>query len=45
MDDSHGRFTIRNGFVFVSPEHSSERDYVITHSVLCSMYICGNLQN
>ena len=36
--------------VFVSPELSSERDYVITHSV-CSMYVvrtntyvvCGNL--
>ena len=25
--------------VFVSPELSSERDYVITHSV-CSMYVC-----
>ena len=36
---------------FVSPELSSVRDYVITHSVrsmyVCSMYVyvCGNLQN
>ena len=26
-------------YVFVSPELSSVRDYVITHSV-CSMYVC-----
>ena len=38
--------------VFVSPELSSVRDYVITHSVLCMsvvcsmyVYVCGNLQN
>ena len=30
-------------FLFVSPELSSVRDYVITHSVrsICSMYVCS----
>ena len=43
---------MNTGFYLVSPELSSVRDYVITHSVhsmyvvrsMC-MYICGNLQN
>ena len=40
----------RGNPIFVSPDElSSVRDYVITHSVrsmyVCSMYVCGILQN